>query len=340
MEELPQPGVILAMGELPDVWMQILRRVACVGSLLAIAALALTLGSQAADGAAAPTAYTGQAAEVTASSVTLKGSVNPGDQATTYYFQYGLTTAYAAQTPLASAGVGSATIHVAAVLGGLSAGSTYHFRLVTVNPSGTVDGLDGVFTMKRIPLTFTLAATPGREVFASSFSIDGTLSGTGSAGRMVVLQADQFPYLSGFRDIAGPTAADAGGGFSFAVPGLSQTSQLRVATLDTPPVFSPVVLELVAVRVSLHVRGTGRRGFARLYGTVTPEQLGGLVRLQLLRPGRKAVTVVSTAISSAMGSVSRFSRVVHVDRGGLYRASAVVVGGAQVSGVSRAIRVG
>lgn len=308
--------------------------------LLACSVFALAIGVVAADGASLPTAYTGEASGITVSSVTLKGSVSPSNQPTSYYFQYGPTSTYVAQTPLTLLGSDNQTVHVTALLGGLPAASIYHFRLVAVNPSGTVDGLDRMFTTRKIPLSFTLAAAPSRDVFASPFSVAGILSGTDSVDHTVVLQGNPFPYLSGFKDIAGPVLTDASGKFSFAMPGLLKSSQLRVSTLDTPPVHSRVMVELVEVRVALRVRGIGRRGFARLFGTVIPAQLGALVHLQLFRPHGTPVTVSSTIITGGTRTVSRFSRVVRVRRAGLYRAFVVVGGGKQVSGHSRAIRVG
>jgi hypothetical protein len=309
--------------------MAIVRSVALVGSLLACATLALTVGAQLADAAAPPTPYTGEAAELTYTSATLKGSVSPGNEQTSYYFQYGQTSAYGAQTPTTPAGAGTQTIHVAAAVTGLSIYTTYHYRLVAVNAHGTTDGQDRTFTTKKIPLAFTVAATPSRDLFGSPFSVDGTLSGTGSANHAVVLQANQFPELT-----------DASGSFSFSVPSLSQNSQLRVATLETPPVNSRVMVELVAVRVTLHLRPTGRHGYARLYGTVTPAELGALVSFQLLRSGRRPVTVSSTVVTRRTATFSRFSRVVHIRRAGLYRALVTVASGAQVSNHSRAILIG
>jgi len=326
---------------LASIWTARARNLAFAGSLLACAALALTAAPQLADAASAPTPYTGEASELTYSSATLKGSIYPGNEQTSYYFQYGLTSAYGAQTPTTPAGAGTQTIHVATAVTGLSIDTTYHYRLVAVNAHGTIDGQDRTFTTKKIPLTFTLAATSSRNLFASPFSVNGTLSGTGSANHAVVLQANPFPYLAGFKAVGNPELTDAGGSFSFSVPGLSKNTQLRVATVETPPVNSRVVVELVAVRATLHLRATGRHRYARLYGTVTPAELGALVSFQLLRPGRKPATVGSTIITTGRtATFSRFSRVVHIPRAGLYRALVTVASGAQVSNHSRTLLIG
>src|SRR5262245_21474765 len=62
--------------------------------------------------AAAPTATTGPATAIGATTATVTGSVVPGGQATTWYVQYGTSTAYGLQTAKANAGSGSATVNI------------------------------------------------------------------------------------------------------------------------------------------------------------------------------------------------------------------------------------
>jgi hypothetical protein len=176
-------------------------------------------------------------------------------------------------------------------------------------------------------------------VFGEQFVVAGTLSGTGSAAHPVLLQANPFPFLGGFKVVGPAQVTDTAGHFSFLLPGLVTNTQLRVATPDTPPAFSQAVVARVAVRVALHARGTGRRGFLRLSGTVAPGPMAAIVRLQWLRPRDKPFTLDSTLVVGGSGAPSHFSRVVRVRRAGLYRAL-VIVSGAQVSGHSRAIRIG
>ncbi len=312
-----------------------------VRGLLALACV-LGMGSAVATAGAAspPSVYTGEAAELTPSSTTLKGSIYPGGQQETFYFQYGQSTAYGAQTSPAPLGSTTQTIHVSVLLSGLAPYTAYHYRLVAATPAGMIEGQDRTFTTRKIPLTFTLAATPNRDLFESPFSVAGTLSGTGSANHAVVLQANPFPYLTGFRAIGNAELTDAGGGFSFSVPGFSQNTELRVATVETPPAVSAAILERVAVRVVLHVRPAEREGYVRLYGRVTPAEFGALVDFQLLRPGRAPATVAGTVITAGGGAFSRFSRVVRIRRPGLYRAQVYVASGAQVSNHSHPVLVG
>ena len=70
---------------------------AVVSAVLVVAAVAVEASS--------PTVPTGSHSHVTDSSAVLHGTVNPNGSATTYYFQWGLTTAYRVQSADHSAGV-------------------------------------------------------------------------------------------------------------------------------------------------------------------------------------------------------------------------------------------
>ena len=72
-------------------------------------------------------------------SAELTGSVNPRLGDTTYRFDWGPTTAYGRSIPVpdGDAGSGDAPVAVSARLEGLTAGITYHFRLVASNQYGS-----------------------------------------------------------------------------------------------------------------------------------------------------------------------------------------------------------
>ena len=94
----------------------------------------------------APNVVTGSALSVTERAATLSGTVDPGGTPTTYAFQYGATSSYGSQTPTRRAGSGSDAVAVTTPLVGLSSGTTYHYRLVATNSTGTTDGADQTFT--------------------------------------------------------------------------------------------------------------------------------------------------------------------------------------------------
>jgi hypothetical protein len=312
------------------------------GAVLAGAVLALALGSQAATSAPTPKpplANTGGFPQVSTTSATLKGGVNPHGAETSYAFQYGTTTGYGAQTAPVAVGSGTTEVKVTQTIAGLQSGTLYHYRLVATNAAGTTSGGDATFTTKKIPLTFKIAATPDPSVFGSSFSVTGVLSGTGAAGQPIALQAAPFPYLGGFKSTGATAVTDSGGNFSIRVAGAPLNTQFRVVTVGVPVVKSGAVMERVAVRVSLHLRSTGRPGFVRMYGVVEPAVAGSSVGFQLLRPGRPPLSVAGTKVRHASASASRFSRIVRVRRGGLYRAYVQVSNGRQISNHSRAVLI-
>jgi hypothetical protein len=93
-----------------------------------------------------PTVVTGAASDITTATAQMNGSVNPNGSATTYYFEYGPTTAYGSATVAQSAGSGTSLVAVNSPLTGLTASTVYHYRLVAQNASGMVQGSDVSFT--------------------------------------------------------------------------------------------------------------------------------------------------------------------------------------------------
>jgi hypothetical protein len=304
---------------------------------LAASALAWACAPAAAGAASAPAASTGRSASVTYSSAIVFGSIDAHSQPTTYVFQYGTNRGYGAQTPLAPAGSGSSSITVSQTLTGLKPLTTYHYRILATSPAGAAAGNDRTFSTGPVPLSLAIAGVPNPVVFGNPFLVEGTLSGTGAASHAVELQANAFPYLGGFLLVGNPELTNASGGFSFPYLGLLGNAQLRVVTVGKPEVSSPVLVEGVAVHVVLHARSTRRRGFARLYGTVAPAEVGALVGFQLLKPGR-SINTGGTVVKAASATVSSFSRVVRVHRG-LYKALVRIADGAHVSAYSAPVLI-
>ena len=93
-----------------------------------------------------PTATTGAASSIGTAAATLGGAVNPFGAATSYTFQYGLTTAYSDNTVSKTVAAGSGPNPVAADIGGLDRSTLYHYRLVASSVAGTSFGADRTFT--------------------------------------------------------------------------------------------------------------------------------------------------------------------------------------------------
>lgn len=88
-----------------------------------------------------PEAFSDPASGVSSSAMTFNGRVIPGGLATTYWFEYGGTTAYGQTTPVQNLTASNLTIIVGAPVTGLTL-SSYHFRLVAQNSLGTTYGID------------------------------------------------------------------------------------------------------------------------------------------------------------------------------------------------------
>ncbi len=111
----------------------------------------------------APSASTGAASNLGATTATLVGSLDPQGSDTSYRFQYGTTTNYGAGAPVpeADAGAGTGAQAVSTDLSGLQPSTTYHYRLAAVNDSGVTRGADRTFTTQAGPPPPPLPA-PGR----------------------------------------------------------------------------------------------------------------------------------------------------------------------------------
>jgi phosphodiesterase/alkaline phosphatase D-like protein len=124
-----------------------------------------------------PTSTTGSATLLSSTRARLAGAVNPNSASTSYWFEYGTTTAYGNQTEPASAGGGSATVSVQADLSGLSPGTLYHYRLVARSSAGTTFGADRQLTM---PASLPVAATgTTSSVTASGALMHGSVNPNG-----------------------------------------------------------------------------------------------------------------------------------------------------------------
>ena len=79
---------------------------------------------------------------VTPTGATLLGGVYPNGAATSYWWEYGTTTAYGQTTTPVPVGAGVAPVSVAGALTDLAPLTTYHYRLVARNSFGTTYGFD------------------------------------------------------------------------------------------------------------------------------------------------------------------------------------------------------
>jgi hypothetical protein len=299
--------------------------------LLCVVAIVLALAcwsplAATAAAASAPAVSTGGASSVSFGSATLHGTVDPHGAETSYYFQYGPTTAYGMQTGLSNAGSGTSTVHVAIVVSGLAPLTRYHYRLVAVNSGGFAFGRDRAFDSTRVPLSLGILASPNPVLYGGTVVVQGTLSGTFNANRTVVLQAEPFPYTAGFANVGNPELTTAGGSFSFPVLDLTQGTAFRVVTTTNPPVVSPVAFESVDLRVSAKAGPVGPRGRALFHGLVSPAMDGAEIAVMRQVHGRQ-VFVAGTRLHHRTTKASHFSLLAKAKRGNIYRILVHVPGG-------------
>jgi hypothetical protein len=307
---------------------------------LAAGVLAVLWFAGSAQAATKPAATTGGVAAVTFQSARLIGTVNPHGAATTIYFQYGTTTKYGTNTPAVPVGAGTANKRVTADIGGLIPNKKYHYRLVAENPLGVVSGTDHTFTTKKQPLGLSLVATPNPVPFGGTTSLAGTLTGTGNAGRAVVLEGNPFPYTQGFAAVSNPQLTNAQGAFSFPLLAVPLNTQYRVVVQNNKAVVSPIVNVGVAVIVSTHLRTRHRGGklYARFSGTVQPARDGAQVAFQR-KHGSTWVTVNGTITHHASTSRSSYRKTIRIKRGGTYRVLVGIVDGNFVSNAGRDVHL-
>jgi hypothetical protein len=312
------------------------RFVPVVGALLT----ALLAPAAAGAAPARPVASTGGTANVAQTTVVLNGAVNPREAETTYFFQIGTTRLYGSNTAAAGAGAGARRVRVSVAVAGLAPATTYHYRLVAQNAKGMVFGNDRAFKTQRQPLGLTLAATPNPVLSGRSAVLGGALTGTGNAGRQVVLQANPFPYTQGFLAVTNAQVTNAQGGFAFPVLGVGVNTQYRVVMPQRPEVASPVVVLGTTVRVTTHVRvrRSSRRGTLRFSGRLMPAVDGEQILIQKLGRRGQWNTIGRSFARDAGASSSRYLKRVRQRRGGRYRVVANV-DGQHVPAAGRTVRV-
>ncbi len=121
---------------------------------------------------AAPTVATWPVQEVGSGRATLHGYVSPHGIATSYWFEYGTTTAYGASAPVPEGSVGESGQAVAETVGELQGETVYHYRLVARNADGTTYGPDYAFSTG-VPSVATVTPATGSEDGGETVRITG-----------------------------------------------------------------------------------------------------------------------------------------------------------------------
>ena len=308
------------------------------GTPAALTALALALAVPAIAAAATkPGVSTGGASKVTITTATLTGKVNPHGAPTTYFFQYGTTTAYGSRTPDAAAGAGTAAVSAAAPIAGLGPNTKYHYRLVARNSLGTTVGGDRTFTTPKQPLGLALAATPNPVAFGAPSTLAGTLSGTGNAGRPIRLQQKPFPFTSAFTNVGNVQLTNAQGAL-LVRPALGAADHAVPRARDR---------QAVRREPDPHRQRRGRRRHEDDAHARPPRRPRALLRHDQAergqRPDRHPEAQRQEALGDDLGDDHPRGRhllkTIRIKRGGSYRIYAGANGGTFAPGVGRKVRI-
>jgi hypothetical protein len=129
----------------------------------------------------APTVVTGAASAITQTSATLNATVNPnGGTVSECKFEYGTTTGYGQSASCASLpGSGTSPVAVSAPVTGLTANTTYHFRVSATNAGGTSTGSDETF--KTLPNAPTVVTGAASAITQTSATLNATVNPNGGA---------------------------------------------------------------------------------------------------------------------------------------------------------------
>jgi hypothetical protein len=198
----------------------------------------------------------------------LNATLDADGHATTWYFEYGLTTSYGSRTPSVTAAASATPAAVSATVTGLTANGNYQFRLVAANVDATVYGANSSFT------------TPGPTLSASRTAISYgglvTLTGSvpdGKANEAVAIYKDVTPSASFISTTTVLTGA--GGTWTYRIRPRIGTSFKAIWNSEVSPVVgvavSPSVSLLIQNKTHFVTRVAAQGSFD-----------GRLVRLQRL----------------------------------------------------------
>jgi hypothetical protein len=289
-----------------------------------------------------PAATTTPASQIMPSDALLRGSVDPNDGDTKYYFEWGRTTSYGTLTELRDAGDGNTAVEVSETIAGLRPYTRYHFRLVATNSAGTTRGRDRSFLSQRLPTAVTLTLVSGTPRWGGGVELRGRVTGDGVSRIPVGLQRQDFPFSTPASSLGTPfpVRADRSGRFSFFLSPLFVTTRLRAVTRTKVVVFSEGVEARVTMRVGIGVRQLAH-GRVRLRGVARPAAPNGRAILERRSAGGRWVFVRRAPLKKLTGDRSRYTFIVRrLRKARTFRVKVVARdGGAHYPGRSRAVLV-
>jgi hypothetical protein len=278
-------------------------------------------GDQTFTPAAAPSATTRGAGAVSAGGARLNGVVDPNGQETSWHFDYGTSTGYGSSTPARSAGSGTRSTGVSESISGLASGTTYHFRLVASNASGTTVGADQAFTTVGAPV----AQTGGAQNVGTTTA---TMTGAVDPKNHTTGWYFEYGATAGYGTRTPWQRADANTGnrpvsavLSGLTPGTTYHYRIVAASSAGTSRGADVAFTTVANWVTVKAQGLeavyGR--YVMLTGAASTAQPGVNVTVLAQRFGDGSFTTVATVLTGAGG---RWTYLAQPAIGTTYQASA------------------
>jgi hypothetical protein len=131
-----------------------------------------------------PLADTGAAQDVGQTQATLVAKVTPRGAATSVRFDLGTSTSYGLQSASKDIGSGADAVTVEIPVQGLTANTTYHFRVVATSDGGTVQGADATLKTAAVPAAITAPAISSggvSDVQPNAATISGAINPHGAS---------------------------------------------------------------------------------------------------------------------------------------------------------------
>jgi uncharacterized repeat protein (TIGR01451 family) len=151
-----------------------------------------------------PGAVTGAASDVSQTSATLNGAINPRAHRTLYRYEYGPGAGYGQSTTWYEIAAGDSPVLAPAAIDGLQPGTQYHYRLIALNGGGQVESQDRTFTTASGPppsadLALSISGPASvHEGDMIGYRLTATNNGPDSASAVVVTD----PLPDGVRLVA------------------------------------------------------------------------------------------------------------------------------------------